>query len=261
MLTDKQRQAILDQNDNDPTLQKYIRKVFEAAPNLENSVHIEGLAIEWNKAVEFERWTTLTFSDIVSRYRRTYAEEARIAKKAGHEMPPLELDLSMPEGTYQINEEMTANAIETQKKTGNLLEALKMYQETGALFDPDDDIERFYGTVVNEEVLKKLQRANELLGMIEAGALSVSVDRFTAPNPHFTSGIVAINVDGVNVFDGTILKFLKELMDMANEITFAPQEERICRIAFSFKNLWKESRLMTDEETEEYWNSFDVEEE
>lgn len=261
MLTEAEKKAILDQNDNDPVLQKYIQKVFIEAPMLTNSVHIEGLAVQYMKAVEYGKKKNIPFADVVKLYERVYAEDAQILKAFGQEMPPLELDLSKFEEPYKLNEELTATAIEAQKKLSNLVDAAKQFQETGMLFDPDDEAERFFGTVVNEETVKKVQRANELLDIIELGSLDVEIEKFKEPDPHVRSAIAVMTVNGVNNLESTTLIAFRELVESADDITFTPKDDQICRISFSFKNLWKKHRLMTEEEFEEYWNSLEEEEE
>ena len=254
MLNDKQRQDILDLYPDHPTMQKYIRKVFEEAPNLDNSVHIEGIANEWMYAVEIGRRKNFTFSDAVKSYEKTYREESAYAEKISNvKMPPLALDLTKPEQTYTVNEEMTATAIEAQKKLGNLLGAMKEFEETGALFDPDDEKERFFGTVVNEETFKKAQRANELLDLIELGSLDIKVEKFTEPVPIIPSALVAMTVHDINGIDGTTLAAFKELVELADDITIVPKDGNICRIAFAFYDLWKEHRTMSMEECAEFW--------
>ena len=259
MLTDKERQEIIDMNSDDPILQGYIKKVMDNAPNLDNSVHIEGIATEWNQAEQIEGWKHISFAEAVERYKFQYEQEKKTAERHGAKMPPLEMDLSKPEEQYTINEELTAVSIEAQKKLGNVLEFGKKFMETGSLFDMDDEFERFYGTVLNEDTVKKAWRANELLDILELGCLSASIEKFEEPNPHFHSAILAVNFSELNGLDGTVLGAFQELTALADTITIVPNEPKICRIVFEFQNLWTEHRLITDQEAAEYWDDFSEE--
>lgn len=259
MLTDKERKEILDRNSDDPIMYEYILKVLDNAPNLDNPIHIEGIAVEWNQAEQLEMYKNITFDEAVSRYKKTYAYEAKVAEKCGEKMPPLDLDLSKPETTYVINEELTAATIEAHQKMGNVIEAGKRYIETGSPFDPDDPKEKFFGTVVNEETMAKVQRCNELLEVISAGSFNVKVEKFEKPDPLLISAHFALEVTNTSPFDGTIMTALSGLFALADSVTFFPRDG-MTRVAFTIDNLWKEHRTMTEDEYLDSLGFYEIEE-
>lgn len=172
---------------------------------------------------------------------------------AGREMQPLNQEEGKPQ--YEINEDLTQANLEKIKDKLDF--ARKVEEHDGdaiaAVLDDlsDLDSDRFYGTVLNEETLKKLNRANSLLDIIKTADYA-GVQKFKETNPRCSEGIVAVHAaDGLTCFQGIVYKAFRELINLADEITIMPVTERVTRIVLSFHDLWKESRELTDEEMEE----------
>ena len=108
---------------------------------------------------------------------------------------------------------------------------------------PEDEL-RFFGTVPNEDTLQKLARANDLLRII-ALCPFYRVETFDTPNPHCESGIVALNATHGDLIDfsSSLLTAYRELLAIADEVTILRRDGENMRIAFSFNDLWQESRL------------------
>ena len=156
--------------------------------------------------------------------------------------------------SYEINEDLTQAILE--KIRDRLDFARKVEEHDGdavaAVLDDlaDLDSDRFYGTVLNEETLKKLNRANCLLDILKTADYA-EIQKFREANPRCSEGIVAVHaVGGPACFQGIVWKTFRELISLADEITIMPATERVTRIVLCFHNLWKESRELTDGELE-----------
>lgn len=157
--------------------------------------------------------------------------------------------------SYEINEDLTQAMLENLK--GRLAFAKKIEEHDGdavaAVLDDltNQEKDRFYGTVLNEETLNKLNRANCLLDILKTADYT-GIQKFREANPHCDEGIVAVHAtDGLICFQGVVFKAFRELINLADEITIIPITERVTRIVLCFHDLWKESRELTDEELEE----------
>ncbi len=156
--------------------------------------------------------------------------------------------------SYEINEDLTQAILE--KIRDRLDFARKVEEHDGdavaAVLDDlaDLDSDRFYGTVLNEETLKKLNRANCLLDILKTADYA-EIQKFREANPRCSEGIVAVHAaGGPACFQGIVWKAFRELISLADEITIMPVTERVTRIVLCFHNLWKESRELTDGELE-----------
>ena len=251
MLTSEQKKEIMNRA---PDFAKpYIKRIFEELPGLEDSVHIEGLAGCWWEN-EFFSGKRISIDSAIRLYEVKYAEDCRFVKMmTGEEMPPLDSDKWKPQ--YELNEDLTQAVMESIKDRLDFARKIEEHDgdPVAALLDGLDDLEndRFYGTVVNEVTLKKLDRANSLLDIIKT-ADNAEVQKFREANPRCNAGIVAIHaVNSYASFQGVVYKAFRELINLADDITIMPRTERVTRIVLSFNDLWKESREMTDEEMAE----------
>lgn len=244
-MTIENRNNIL--NKLDEVYHPYANKVMDCAPNLKELVDIEGICLAWVHLEEMGR-RNVTFEQAVKQYRKEYERDSAMVKRmTGKDMPPLDLDLSQPE--IIVNEDLTAATIESFQKTKRILGAAKLFEETGSFFEIEES-DRFYGTVINDSVMKKMNNVNANLDVI-ATEDGITVDKFEEPNPRSRFATVAVTQDSsVTIYTDTILKAYKKIVADADEITFVRNGESV-RTAFSFGGIWKEHRNLTDEEIEE----------
>ena len=148
---------------------------------------------------------------------------------------------------YTLNEDMTCASLEEILRLQNLLGFAKRFQETGDLMDGIHEEDRFYGTVPSPEALKKMEEVNRLLDVIAVND-DFTVDKFIQPKPRCRKAIVAVTAKGdLALFDGTILKVLKQLLSAADDFTIVGQKDSL-RLAFGFDGLWAEHIRLDDEE-------------
>lgn len=158
---------------------------------------------------------------------------------------------------YKINEEMTGAVMENYK---DMLKVAKKIEDCdgdilSAVFG-EQEVNRFYGTKLNENVVKRLMMANRKLDVINATG-EIEIQKFVEPNPRCREAVVAITLhDMIADFKGELYYALYWLIGIADSVSIMPRDGRTVRIVFVFYNLWLESRLMTDEEIEEEKNKF-----
>lgn len=158
---------------------------------------------------------------------------------------------------YKVNEEMTGAVIENYK---DILKVAKKIEDCdgdilSAVFGCREE-NRFYGTKINENVVKRLRLANRKLDVIGATG-EIEIQKFNEPNPRCREAVVAITVhDMIADFKGELYSALDWLIGIADSVSIMPRDNRTVRIVFVFNNLWEESRLMSDEEIEEEKNKF-----
>ena len=250
MLTKERKEEILNRNFDG--LKPYIQRIFIEAPNLENSVHIEGVALCW-KALQERSKRKIPIQSAIRKYEKEWESDRKfVGKMTGEELPPLNTEDWLPKPKYVVNEDLTSAVLENVKSE---ISFNKKVSEFGgdilAAFVDDLDNDRFYGTVVNEDTLKKLHRANELLDIIKTNR-DVNVKKFKEPNPRSSIGVVAVHaIRGMSVISGTAYKAFRELVQIADDCSILPATSDKARISFGFHNLWKESREMTDAELAE----------
>lgn len=247
MLSQKKKEDII--NMNFEYIRPYIKRVMAELPNLENSVHIEGVA-ECLYECEMKYRKKVSIDTAIKAYEKKYAEDSMTVKMlSGGDMPPLNTEEW--KSKYVIDEDLTQATLENVKTKINF--AKKMEQHDGDLMSAimdDIDEDRFYGTVVNKQTLNKLEKANRYLDIIKTND-GVTIQKFKEANPRTDEGIVAINVvNGVTSFQGAVYKAFRGLVNIADEFTILPSTSTVTRVVFSFYNLWAESREMTDEEME-----------
>lgn len=159
--------------------------------------------------------------------------------------------------SYKVNEEMTGAVIENYK---DMLKVAKKIEDCdgdilSAIFGEREE-NRFYGTKINENVIKRLRRVNDKLDIIGA-TKEIEIQKFVEPNPRCREAVVAITVhDMIADFKGELYYALYWLVGLADSVSVMPRDDRTVRIVFVFNDLWVESRLMTDEEIEEEKNKF-----
>ena len=248
MLTPERKAEIINRNFD--YVRPYVKRVIEELPDLENSVHIEGIAECWYD-LEMKYGKKASVDSAIRAYEKEYARDAKeIEMMTGDKLPPLDIEKFKPK--YVINEDLTHAVLENVK--GKIDLAKKVEEHDGSILSTlldDVDNDRFYGTIVNEETVKKLEKANSLLDIIKT-CDGVTVQKFKEPRPRSDEGVVAINVvGGLSCFSGSVYKAFRELVGIADEFIVIPKSETVTRIALPFYNLWKESREMTDEEMEE----------
>lgn len=248
MMTNEKKQKIL--NRNPEYLTPYLMKVFHDAPNIDNSMTIEGIAMEWSKLEESGRRNTVTIADAIKAYEKSYGKDAQIVKDiTGESMP--ELNIAVTPSDYKVNEELTAAHMEEIKKEKDFYEGLM--SSDGFPFSDDfeeDDDERFYGTVFDDSCWGVINRVNDLLDILNTSS-DITVQKFTEPNPRTPDAIVAFTTQDVCSLAGTQYKAFAELTQLAKEMYIVPKENRNVRFAFSLGNVWKEHRDLTDEEMQE----------
>lgn len=158
---------------------------------------------------------------------------------------------------YKINEEMTGAVMENYK---DMLKVAKKIENCdgdilSAVFG-EQEVNRFYGTKLNENVIKRLRSVNDKLDIIGA-TKEIEIQKFVEPNPRCREAVVAITVhDMIADFKGELYYALYWLVVLADSVSVMPRDDRTVRIVFVFNDLWSESRLMTDEEIEEEKNKF-----
>lgn len=251
MLSRKEKKKIFDRCFD--YLKPYVVEVFKELPNLEDSVYIEMVANSWFD-LEQRYGKKVSVDSALKAFMRKFNSQAKMVKNmSGEEMPVPNPEEWKPQ--YKVNEDLTEAVMGNVKSKIDF--AKKVQEHDGdvlsALIDDEDadERERFFGTAENKETLKKLQKANNLLDILKASG-DVSVDSFKGADPRCMNGIVAFNVlHGVSSFQGTIYKAFRDLVDIADEFTIYPSTGETARVVFAFKNLWSESRRLTDEEMEE----------
>ena len=161
---------------------------------------------------------------------------------------------------FVLNEEMTEAVLEKCKEELKIKEKIEKNDGDllAAIFG-EREVDRFYGTVVNEEKIKTLKQANALLDIINTSD-DVTVEKFEDPCPLCPSESVIINVpNGFGMFNGAVYRAFRRLTKIADDFMVMWRGERSVRMVFNFKDVWLEHREMTDEEMEEYNNMEDTE--
>lgn len=228
----------------------YVKKVFKELPNLEDSVFIEAVADHWWE-LERQYNRAVSVDSVLKSYEKLYESQRKLVKRmSGEDMPPINTEDWKPK--YVINEDLTHAVLENVKSKIDFTKKADEYNgDYMSMLAEDLSNERFYGTVVNQETLKKLDKANSLLDIIKTNS-RVTIKKFHEANPRSDCGVVAINiVGGLSCLQGTVYKAFRELVGIADELSVIPASENSARIALSFYNLWAESRELTDEELEE----------
>lgn len=157
----------------------------------------------------------------------------------------------------EINNDMTEAVME---KFQDKLKIMKKIEDNGGdLFSAvfgEREIDRFYGTKVNEDVLLRAWNANTNLDII--GTMDdAEIEMFEEPNPRCREAIVAFTIhNGVKLFKGKVYEAFRRLVESSDNIMVMPRENESTRFVFSFEDLWLENRLLTDEEIEEEKNNF-----
>lgn len=234
-------------------LKPYVVEVFKELPNLEDSVYIEMVANSWFD-LEQRYGKKVSVDSALKAFMKKFNSQAKIVKNmSGEEMPVPNPEEWKPQ--YKVNEDLTEVVMQNVKSKIDFAKKVQAHDGDvlSAFFDgeDEDEAERFYGTKVNKETLKKLDKANSLLDILKASG-EVTIDSFKGADPKCTRGIVAFNVkDGVASFQGAIYKAFRDLVDIADEFTIYPSTDKVARVVFAFDNLWSESRRLTDEEMEE----------
>ena len=157
----------------------------------------------------------------------------------------------------EINNDMTEAVME---KFQDKLKIMKKIDENGgdlisAVFG-EREINRFYGTEVNKDVLLRAWNANTNLDII--GTMDdIEIEIFEKPNPRCREAVVAFEIhNGVKLFKGKVYEAFRRLVESSDNIMVMPRENETTRFVFAFEELWLESRLLTDEEIEEEKNNF-----
>lgn len=115
--------------------------------------------------------------------------------------------------------------------------------------------DRFYGTVIDESVLKMVEYANLQLDIIGTQE-DFEIEKFVEPNPRCREAVVAVTIhDGINYFYGKVFRAFSKIAERADSLMILSREDRSTRFVFSFNNLWADSREMTDAEIEEEKNN------
>ena len=157
---------------------------------------------------------------------------------------------------FAVNSEMTNAVMENMQ---DYLQLQKRIEEVDgdifALFN-ERDIDRFDGTVVNEEVILKLEDVNKCLDVIGTTE-DVEIEKFEEPNPKLREAFVAITIhNGVAFFKGAAYGSFRRIVELSDEMSVVPCGDLDARIVFIFKNLWSEHREMTAAELEEQRKKF-----
>lgn len=157
----------------------------------------------------------------------------------------------------EINQEMTEAVMEKFKREIDVQKKIK--DNDGDIFSAifgERDIDRFYGTKRNDDVILRLWKANVDLDII--GTMDDSeIELFDKPNPRCRDAVVAFTIyNGIKLFDGKVYEAFRRLVENADNIMVMPRENGSIRFVFCFEELWLESRMMSDEEIEEEKNKF-----
>ena len=143
---------------------------------------------------------------------------------------------------YTFNDDMTCAAVERAIMDNNLCRSVL----DGSLFHMNE-LDTFYGTVPNMEVVARAKKLNRFLDVIKVGTSS-EVEHFQEPSPRSDCAHLAINLKrGNEQFLKTPLKAFKELVDASDEVSFYIIGDYI-RINFCIDGVWKEHRDLSIEE-------------
>ena len=245
--TDKQKQDIINRNYD--WLKPYISKVFFDAPEIDNSVTVEGIALEWAKLDERSPKKKHTIKEAIKAYQKSYGKDAKFIKDlTGETLPELKID--EPKTEYIVNEDKSAATLEAlQRDVTFIRDVVEADGDPSALMF-NDEAERFYGTVLDDDIMKKVQRVNDLLDIVAIGS-NAKVTKCEKPNPRSTSAVFAIKYKGISGILNTALKSFREIVETVDEIFVIPMDEETVRISLTLNNVWKEHRRMDDFEMDE----------
>lgn len=248
--TEKQKKNIIDRNYD--WLKPYISKVFFDAPEIDNSMTVEGIALEWAKLEERNPEKRVTIKDAIKAYEKSYKADAKfVQEKTGESMPELKIDT--PDVTIVVNDEKSSATIETLQREASFVEDVIKADGNPYALMFDEEKERFFGTVPDKDILKKVERVNELLEVIAIGA-DASISKCETLKPRSESAVFAITYNGLNGITGTALKCFRKIVETVDEVFVVPKTNNSVRISFAINNLWKEHRLLSDSEMEEFEN-------
>lgn len=114
----------------------------------------------------------------------------------------------------------------------------------------ENEADRFFGTEINSETIRKAEEANVLLDIISIMD-DVKVQKFTDISPYCRYATVAIDFYGFAAhFTKTVFKAFRRLTEIADDFDVMQFDDH-ARIAFGFDNLWSKHREMTDAELED----------
>ena len=114
----------------------------------------------------------------------------------------------------------------------------------------ENEADRFFGTEINSETVRKAEEANGLLDIISIMD-AVKVQKFTEISPYCRYATVAIDFYGFAAhFTKTIYNAFRRLTEIADNVDIMNFDDHV-RLAFDFDNLWAEHRELTDAELEE----------
>lgn len=151
----------------------------------------------------------------------------------------------------EINQGMTDAALESIQHE---LELKKKIDDNdgdliAAIF-AENEADRFFGTEINPETIRKVEEANSMLDIISIMD-DVKVQKFTDISPYCRSATVAIEFYGFAAqFTKTVFKAFRWITEIADNFDIIRFDDRV-KITFGFDNLWLEHRELTDAELEE----------
>lgn len=152
---------------------------------------------------------------------------------------------------YEINEDLTNATLETLEHEAQIANMFSnFFSDSPDAFDAFDfPRPRRIGTVVNQEVLKRVYEANKFLEIIQIAG-DTKIEKFTEPNPYDKDAFVAFTTqDCFMRYDLTVKNAFSSLIDLCDEMIVRTIDDTHNRYVFIFSNLWEQYRI--EEEKEE----------
>lgn len=250
MLTDEQKNKIINRNYD--WLHPYVADVIRLLPDLENSVTIEGIAMEWAKLDERKKKGSVTIEEAIKAYEKKYERDAAyVEKTTGKKLKPLSIPKVKKEATqYVVNEDLSNATIEALIKKKDMAELLSSPDGIYELLEGNPEAELFYGTEIDKDKLSCAYACDNFLDIIST-VDGIKVDKFAEPNPYASAAIFGMNIRHAVHLTETALNAFRQIVLLADEMMVFPRENET-RIAFAIHDLWKEHRLMSEEEKQQH---------
>jgi len=251
MMTENRKQEIIDRNPE--WLTPYLMKIFHDAPEIDNSVTVEGIAEEWSKLDDRYPSRAHSLKEAIKAYEKSYKYDAEFVRKTtGQELPKLEIKVE--DSKYILNEDKSTASLEKMQRDVEFVKDVIENDGNPLSLLFDEERESFYGTVLDEDIMKKAYRVNDLLEIVAIGS-NVEVQKFEEPKPRSSSAVFALTFKGLNSINQTAMKAFKEITQIVDEVIIIPRENETTRISFVLDGLWAEHTNIdqNDEPEDEYF--------
>lgn len=158
---------------------------------------------------------------------------------------------------FIVNHDLTNATLEAINHEAQIDNALEMFfAADGEISEIADVIPRRVGTSVNEDVLYRVNSANNLLDIIQTVG-DIEAEKFTKPDPMSSSAFVAFTTQTSFVrYSLSAKKALSNLIALCDEMNVWTTDDTQTRYIFIFNDFWKEYRDITEEERQKYKQEF-----